>query len=297
MSKLNSFLFSTILSSIILTSCKNDGWQTAETGLKYQIFKDEPGDNVKVGDVIQMHVKYATADDSVLFNTFTSPTPVTMEVPASQFNGSFEEAVLMMSTGDSAQFMIAADSIFKGDYGAARPSFIDSGSYLTFTVKILKRESKSDFMARSEKEKNERATKQVLIDEELIQKYIAEKQLKPTKTDKGVYIHLLKAGTGLVPVVGDTLKVQYTGRTLDGKVFDSSRKEDGGQGEAFDFVLGVTPIIQGWQDGLSKLKQGSRAVLILPSALAYGEQASPRFGANSVLIFDVELIKVNKPKK
>lgn len=297
MLKLNSFVFSALLLAVLFTSCKNDGWQTAETGLKYQIFKDEPGENAKVGDVVQLHVKYATADDSVLFNTFTSPTPVTMEVPTSQFKGSFEEAVLLMSAGDSAQFMVSADSLFRGDYSANRPSFIDSGSYLTFTVKVLKIESKADYTARSEKEKKERMSKQVLIDEELIQKYIVAKQLKPTKTEKGVYIHLLKAGAGVLPVVGDSLKVQYTGRTLDGKVFDSSRKEDGGQGETFDFVLGVTPIIQGWQEGLSNLKQGSRAILILPSALAYGEQATPRFGANSVLVFDVEIVKVKKPKK
>ena len=65
----------------------------------------------------------------------------------------------------------------------------------------------------------------------------------------------------------------------------------------FDFVLGVTPIIQGWQEGIAQMKQGSKSILIIPSALAYGDQATPRFGANSVLAFDVELIKVIKPKK
>jgi len=292
-------VFASAIAAIVslMSSCNNDGWKTSDSGLKYQFLKNEEGDSVKVGDVIQMHVKYATSKDSVLFNSFTSPQPVTMEVPPSQFKGSFEEALLMTSVGDSASFMISADSIFRTAYGATRPSFIDSGSYLTFTVKILKKEKKADFEARMEKEKAERSIKQIAIDEELIAKYISEKSLKPTKTEKGVYVHISKVGMGVIPVVGDTVSVQYTGRTLDGKVFDSSRKEDGGMGSAFDFVLGVTPIIQGWQEGIAKMKQGTKATLVIPSALAYGEQATPRFGANSVLAFDVELVKVIKPKK
>ncbi len=282
---------------LFLTSCKNESWETSPTGLKYWIQVDSAGENIKTGDIVQMHVKYSTSKDSVLFNSFKMPQPITMEVPPSQFKGSFEEALSLMSQGDSGQFKIPADSIFRKEMGASRPSFIDSGSYLTFTVKILKDEKKEDFTKRVEKEKAENAGKQTGIDEALITSYIAEKGLKPTKTEKGVYIQTVKLGTGVLPVVGDSVKVHYTGRTLDGKVFDSSRKEDGGMGSTFDFVLGVTPIIQGWQEGIAQMKQGSKSILIIPSGLAYGDQATPRFGANSVLTFDVELIKVIKPKK
>jgi len=282
---------------LFLSSCKSDGWKTSPEGLKYWIQVDSTGENIKTGDIVQMHVKYATSKDSVLFNSFTMPQPITMEVPVSQFKGSFEEALGLLSQGDSGQFMIPADSIFRKEFGAARPAFIDSGSYLTFTVKVLKAEKKEDFTKRAEKEKAEKSSKQIVIDEQLITDYIAEKELKPTKTEKGVYIQVLKQGNGPQPVTGDSVKVHYTGRTLDGKVFDSSKTEDGGMGSTFDFVLGVTPIILGWQDGIAQLKQGSKAMLIIPSVLAYGEQSTPRFGANSVLTFDVELVKVIKPKK
>lgn len=281
----------------LFTSCKDGDWETSPTGLKHQFLKNEEGENIQVGDVVQMHVKYSTSKDSVLFNSFTTPQPITMEVPASQFKGSFEEAVCLLSEGDSAKFLIAADSIFRKEYGAVRPAFIDSGSYLTFVVKVLKKEKKEAYASRMEKEKAERSGKQKAIDKELIEKYVAEKGLKTNVTESGIHIQIVKEGKGTVPVTGDTVGVQYTGRTLDGKVFDSSRKEDGGMGSPFDFVLGVTPIIQGWQEGVAKLKQGDRATLIIPSTLAYGEQSTPRFGPNSVLTFDVEIVKVIKPKK
>lgn len=289
---ITSFLLTTLFSG-----CKKDDWQTSPTGLKYWIQKDVEGENVKVGDVVEMHVKYATSADSVLFNSFTSPKPIVMELPTSQFKGSFEEALTMLSPGDSGQFLIPVDSIFRKEFGVVRPSFIDSGSYLTFTVKLLSGGSKEEFMKKQEKDKVENASKQKAIDEELIKAFVKEKGWQTTKTDLGVYINTIKEGNGPALEKGDTVFVHYTGRTLDGSVFDSSRKEDAGRGEPFDFIIGVSPIIQGWQDGIAKLKSGSRANLVIPSTLAYGEQGTPKFGPNSVLTFDVEIMKVIKAKK
>lgn len=291
------FIILSFLVSFLFTSCKKDDWQTSPTGLKYWLQRDEEGENVKLGDVVEMHVKYATSKDSVLFNSFTSPKPIVMEIPPSQFKGSFEEALTMLSPGDSGQFLIPVDSIFRKEFGVVRPSFIDSGSYLTFTVKLISAGSKEEFMKKQESEKAENASKQKAIDEGLIAAFVKEKGWQTSKTDLGVYIHIIKEGNGPALDRGDTVFVHYTGRTLDGTIFDASRKEDGGQGEPFDFIIGVSPIIQGWQDGVAKLKAGSRADLVIPSTLAYGEQGTPKFGPNSVLTFDVEIVKVIKAKK
>lgn len=286
-----------LFSTLFLSNCKHDSYETAPTGLKYWFLKDDEGKVAQQGDIVEMHVKYSTSSDSVLFNSFTQPKPIVMEVPASPFKGSFEEAITMMSPGDSAQFLIAADSIFRKEFGAVRPPFIDSGSYLTFTVKLLKADKKEDYIAKQEKERVGRAANQKSVDDKIISEYVSQNGLKPTKTETGLYIIETQVGKGVLPVKGDTVSVHYTGRTLDGKIFDTSRKEDGGQGAPFDFILGVTPIIQGWQEGVSLLKSGSKATLLVPSTLAYGEQATPKFGPNSVLTFDVEIVKVIKPKK
>jgi FKBP-type peptidyl-prolyl cis-trans isomerase len=138
MFKKNLILVSAIAASMsLLSSCKNEGWETAETGLKYKFLTNVEGDSVKIGDIVQIHVKYTNNKDSALFNSFKMPEPITMPINPSTFKGSFEEAVAMMTPGDSAQFMIAADSIFRKEYGATRPSIVDSGSFLTFTVKML----------------------------------------------------------------------------------------------------------------------------------------------------------------
>jgi hypothetical protein len=108
-------------------------------------------------------------------------------------------------------------------------------------------------------------------------------------------------------VNGDTVYVNYTGRTLDGKVFDSSIEAEAKKGgleqpgrvyEPISFALGEGRVIPGWEQGLLLVNEGAKATFIIPSDLAYGPQGA---GADikpfSTLIFDLELVKVKKPAK
>ena len=106
--------------------------------------------------------------------------------------------------------------------------------------------------------------------------------------------------------LGDTVLVNYIGRTISDKVFDSSIQAEaqkaglnqpGRNYEPLQVILGTTPIISGWNEGLLLLNEGSKAKLIIPSNLGYGEQgAGEDIPPYSTLIFDVELVKV-KPIK
>src|SRR5690606_41627452 len=103
---------------------------------------------------------------------------------------------------------------------------------------------------------------------------------------------------------GDTVAVNYTGYVLDGTVFDTSlesvAKESNTFREGFpyqpiEFQVGRGRVIPGWDEGLQYLKEGSKAKLLIPSTLAYGDRkASEVIKANSVLIFDVEVTDVQK---
>ena len=100
-------------------------------------------------------------------------------------------------------------------------------------------------------------------------------------------------GTGAVAEAGDTVTVNYVGALKDGTIFDASAKH-GDTG--FTFNLGAGQVIKGWDQGVAGMKEGGKRTLLIPASLAYGSQAvGDVIPANSDLIFEVELIKVQKP--
>ena len=99
-------------------------------------------------------------------------------------------------------------------------------------------------------------------------------------------------GTGATAEAGDTITVNYVGALTDGTVFDASAKHGN---EGFTFVLGSGAVIPGWDQGIVGMKEGGRRILVIPPALAYGDQAVGNIiPANSTLLFQVELVRVQK---
>jgi FKBP-type peptidyl-prolyl cis-trans isomerase len=83
--------------------------------------------------------------------------------------------------------------------------------------------------------------------------------------------------------------VHYTGSFLSGEVFDSSLE----RGETFTFEFGADEVIQGMEEGIGKMKSGGKAILIIPSNLAYGSQQYKMIPPFSTLVFEIELININ----
>ncbi|MBQ9821514.1 MAG: FKBP-type peptidyl-prolyl cis-trans isomerase [Muribaculaceae bacterium] len=109
------------------------------------------------------------------------------------------------------------------------------------------------------------------------------------QTQSGLQYMVLKEGTGAKPSATDTVTVHYTGKLLDGTVFDSSVE----RGEPATFAL--DQVIPGWTEGLQLMSEGSEYRLFIPSELAYGSKgAGDKILPNATLIFDVQLIKVTK---
>lgn len=96
-------------------------------------------------------------------------------------------------------------------------------------------------------------------------------------------------GTGATATAGSRVTVNYVGMLPDGTVFDASERH----GQSFTFTLGAGEVIQGWDIGVAGMKEGGKRRLIIPPAYGYGNQAVGNvIPANSTLIFDVELVKV-----
>ncbi|MEO0339477.1 MAG: FKBP-type peptidyl-prolyl cis-trans isomerase [Bacteroidota bacterium] len=109
-----------------------------------------------------------------------------------------------------------------------------------------------------------------------------------TTTESGLQYEVLQAGEGEKPTSSSKVTVHYTGKLLDGKVFDSSVER--GQPATF----GVTQVIAGWTEALQLMSPGAKYRLYIPYNLAYGERgAGQDIKPYSTLIFDVELISIN----
>lgn len=144
------------------------------------------------------------------------------------------------------------------------------------------------FTAMEQKQK-EAAAAMAEVNKKAGEEFLLEngKRAEVHTTPSGLQYEVLKEGDGAQPTAQDQVEVHYTGKLIDGTVFDSS--EERGMPATF----GVTQVIPGWVEALQLMKAGSRWRLFIPSNLAYGPNgAGGVIGPNATLIFDVELLKV-----
>lgn len=106
---------------------------------------------------------------------------------------------------------------------------------------------------------------------------------------QGVKVEILSQGSGEGAKEGDKITAHYTGTLVDGTKFDSSRDRNA----PFTFELGKGKVIKGWDIGVMGMKVGEKRKLTIPPDLAYRSIQLPKIPANSTLIFEIELLKIN----
>jgi FKBP-type peptidyl-prolyl cis-trans isomerase FkpA len=293
-------LFFLGLAIAVKTNAQTD-FQHTPKGAAYQIFTHNTGDKIKLNDVITFQFIQKTDKDSVLFSTYAAGHPVQAQIAASQNVGDLMEVFPLLTVKDSAIVRVPTDSIFKG-HEDQRPPFFPKGSYLNFTLKIEKVQSLNDAIA----ERNAAIEKVKAAEVADAAKYITDHKLVVKTTPTGLKYVVTTASVKRKPLKGDTVMVNYTGRTLDDKVFDSSiesiakganLQQQGRTYEPIQVIVGTGGVIPGWDEGLLLLNEGSKATFIIPSSLAYGDKgAGDDIKPFNTLVFDVELVKV-KPIK
>jgi len=123
------------------------------------------------------------------------------------------------------------------------------------------------------------------VDEDIILQYISDNNLDAEQTGSGLYYVINTNGNGNVPNINSIVTVAYKGTLTDGTIFDQS--------DASGLTFPLTNVIQGWQEGIPLFSEGGSGILLIPSALGYGNQSIGNIPANSVLIFEVTLINVD----
>ncbi len=122
-------------------------------------------------------------------------------------------------------------------------------------------------------------------DKEIIEKYIQEKEYVAKSLPSGLYYTIIKEGNTKHPLPQSNITINYKGYLVDGKIFDQTSTEPR--------TFFLNQLILGWQQGLPLIGEGGKIRLYVPSSLGYGEHAKGAIPANSVLIFDIDLISVN----
>lgn len=302
MKKLGNFFLALLGSIFFLSSCQTSSegeFQEGKSGLLYQYIREGSGETCQNGQVMLLNMIYTTEDDSTLFNTAQMGSPVPIEYTdsiAAQMGG-LGEGFGMLKEGDSVRFKLKAEEVFQNTFRQPIPPFIKKDSYITFDIGVESIMSQEELRAyQTEQMQKQRETMMAQQQEQMqediatIDKYLEENNIDADSTESGLRYVITESGSGSVPSPGDSVYVHYRGTLLDGTLFQDSHD---GEGKPYPFPLGQGWVIPGWDEGIALLKKGGKATLYIPSPLAYGPRArSEVIKANSILVFDVELVNV-----
>lgn len=290
-----------------------DGLKQADGGLLYNILVDKPGQTIKTGDFMSINLVLTTDGDSVLYSTYQQGRPVFAPMPKPEKKGDITTGFGLLSEGDSATFKMNIDSIFKK--GQPKPPGI-KGKYLIYNlqvVKVIPKDNLSDAVFQARVSEYIKAQGDIMLKAEpaKIKKYVDDNQLKTTTTASGLVYEITTPGSGANIAKGDTAVVNYTATLLNGKIFDSSIKEDALKAAAANnqpldpsraftplrVAVGEGKVIKGWDEGMLLLKKGTKATFVIPSVLGWGEQgAPPMVPPFAPTVFTIEVVDIVHPK-
>jgi FKBP-type peptidyl-prolyl cis-trans isomerase FkpA len=276
---------------LLLAACHDKsrypGYKLARHGIYYKLHKiGEDTKKPKPGDFVTVDLSYKTLYDSVFF---TGRRKFQITRPA--YKGSIDECFMMLAEKESATFIISAGDFFNKTLQTKIPRFFNKTSSMKVTIDVIEIQTEEQYQ--KEKEAFLRWIQDFGDYEKVILKqFLEEKKLPVQPILPGIYYINLRKGQGKRIETGDTITINYEGKFLNGKFFDSTIKRN----QPFQFVYGTEwQVIEGLEKALGYMHEGEKAIIILSSDLAFGKEGSstgiiPPFTS---LIFEVEILKVN----
>lgn len=249
-----------------LMGCGDGYQQTEDGGVEYRIHEDAGNETGEKGDVIEMEVVYEQGDTAIT-NTYLKGEPVRMQLKEASYGGDIMAGLLKLGKGDSASFRLHADSVF-GDF---RPMYMDGHDYVNYYLRVL----------------------DIWNEEEKIETFIREENLDMNETESGLRYKFLEEGEGESPEQGKLVKAHFTGKLLNGEVFEERFSREN---ELYEGTAGYGQPVEGWDEMVLKMNEGDKAKAIVPSEMGFreggDEMGVPAF---SPLLFEIELVEVDTP--
>jgi FKBP-type peptidyl-prolyl cis-trans isomerase len=305
--KLSLVLF---LSISLVWACNNEKKLETPEGVRYVLIDSSEGESFEEGEYAIFSLRLQDSEDSVLLNSEEiGELPIQIDDSVLSKRGPLFSILKRLNVGDSIKTKLTASEIFTQGFGQPVSPEMEDTESITVYAKAIQKFDTAGFMEWQQQKKSEamakmqeEAKEQKGIDDKLIKDFLSENNIEAENTESGLYYMVTKETSGEKPEAGDTVKVNYIGKLIDGTVFDTSYEDvareagiynEQRQYNPIEIPIGRGRVIRGWDEGIMLLNEGSEATLYIPSGLAYGPRAAgAAIPANSSLIFDVELVEV-----
>ena len=312
--------FQFLVAAVVLLTACSQPFKKGQNGLEYKIIADGNGPQIKTGNFVKLQLCRLYNDgkkDSLLSDSRTTLDPIINKVDTTQMPKEFVEIFTQMKKGDSLVMRTSTDTLIaQAKPWEQIPEYIKKGGYFMTTIKIediftdekkaeeafqkgIKVKNQKDSIAYIEKMRKDSIEGIAIMKKEdkILQDYFKKNNIVAVKTPLGAYVQMITPGKGKTIDTSVVAKINYTGRLMDGKMFDSNTDPSKGHVEPFDVnmtndaTLG-RGVIKGWTDCLKLLNDGAKAKFFIPSPLGYGNQQAGDITPNSILIFDIDVVGV-----
>lgn len=283
-----TLLFASLALSMaaFMTACNSNKFKQTENGLLYRFeTQNSEGAQPQSGDLLVGELVLRIENDT-LFSNVGNPDRIFQVAEEPMFKGDIVEGLKMMHVGDKAIFKISADSIGNFMMESQMPPQYKKGSgqFLYYEISLMDLVTK-DELAQEQANFIEEMNQRKENEPSTLAKYIADNNITVKPTKSGLYVIVNKKGDGPKVAAGKKVSVNYTGRLLDGTLFDTSREADareankvqeGREYGPMTYTVGSQPMIKGWEEGIMGQPAGSDITLVMPSELAYGGRGAGR---------------------
>ncbi|MFT3911853.1 MAG: hypothetical protein QM737_20680 [Ferruginibacter sp.] len=251
-----------LLAAVAFSSCQDTEFKKGKEGIEYKIISGGGGEKIKQGQFMQIHVGqyYSTGKkDSLLSDSRTERGPMVEKLDSASMPPAYYEILSKLRNHDSLVLRMLSDSAIAQARGGRTPEWLKKGNYLLTTVKVLTiftdpQQADSAVKAQmkiKQAKDSVKAGEQLIKDTKILEGYLTQNNIKAVKAPLGTYVEMIQPGTGANIDTNVVVMVKYTGRTLDGKVFDSNTDSSMGHTEPLKVNMtkqrigGTTFVIQG----------------------------------------------------